>query len=133
MRDPLHVRASELRVLFADRVDGGVGPVDTPVFTLDHRQYAHDLADNDRYRDDGLPERLRRLIESLSGTQAVLAVFASERTHPREAHLGGSLGRVHQAFSEHLARQPKTRREVRTLAFFRFLADLATEPMEIAL
>ncbi len=129
MRDPLLVRSLELGKMFDNVRRGTFAPLDEPVFTLDCRHFHAEPSEPYQPNDPSLPAEMVRLIDTLIGAQAVLAVLLEDERNNRETALATRWARLHESFANHLATEPATRPHVRTLTLFRFLADLGTEHM----
>lgn len=132
MRDPLRVRASELRTLFERTPDAPVAQITGPVFTLDpHALYA-ESTDRHIPKGPGLAPEWVDLIGALSGAQAVFAVLLENERTREGVQAAASWAAGHQRFATHLATEPATRPHLRALTLHRFLADLGDGPMQAA-
>ena len=132
MRDPVLVRSSELKMLFTDMSSGTSAPLDEPVFTLNYRHFYAEPSEPYHPQDPSLPPEMVRLIDTLIGAQAALAVLLEDDRSVRETTLAARWAELHHSFANHLSTNPATRPHVRTLTLFRFLADLGAEHMILA-
>lgn len=134
MRNPLLVRACEMRALFANPGDATIASIREPVFTLDPHELFSEPSPRYIPRGPGLSSEWVNLITALSGVQAVLAVLLeNEPIQSREGlEAAAKWAAMHQNFATHLATEAAARPHLRTLTLYRFLADLGIGPMQAA-
>ncbi len=126
MRDPLLVRRTELRAIFAARA-GSKHRGGHEVITLDPSQlYAEDLPER---RPADLPEELAVLSDTLSSVTSIYAVLLEDEVVHSVAgyEAAASWASSHQDLASELRSNSKARHMSRDLTRARFLTDLGMD------